>query len=188
MIKAFYSDPHFGHYTDKERNIITFCDRPFNTIPEMNWELICRYNEVIGEDDTVIWLGDCFFLPMDVSQSIMKKLNGEKLLIWGGHDHSFRKMLRMGFTTVAYEMTMFLGGRTCRLSHFPYADTSHKLSGEPDERFVERRPKKLKGEVLIHGHTHLKKKRKDNMIHVGVDAWNFYPALIEDVIPLIEEV
>jgi calcineurin-like phosphoesterase family protein len=49
-IKAFYSDPHYGHF-----NILKYCGRPFSSIQEMNREFIARYNSKIGPSDTVLW-------------------------------------------------------------------------------------------------------------------------------------
>ena len=49
----FTSDHHFGH-----TNILKFCNSPFNSIEQMNEELIKRWNEKIGPDDEVYHLGD----------------------------------------------------------------------------------------------------------------------------------
>jgi len=54
-----------------------------------------------------------------------------------------------------------------------------------DDRYAELRPVRRKGEVLIHGHTHLKRKLHENMIHVGVDAWDFRPVLYEEIEEMI---
>jgi len=175
LIKAFFSDPHFGHH-----NIIGFCQRPFTTILHMEDELIFRYNQVIGKEDVVVWTGDCFFCAPDYAKNkIMYKLNGYKILVRGNHDSSQSRMAKMGFDLVLEEFVTNIGGKTCRVNHFPY------LPDSKDKRFEGRRPQKNKGEVLIHGHTHSKKKIQGNCIHVGVDAWDYFPALFGDVENLI---
>lgn len=179
VIRAFYSDPHFGH--DK---IIELCNRPFDNVAEMNDILVDRYNFMIKPTDTVIWLGDCFFMPINESRNIMNRLNGEKILVRGGHDGSDSRMLRAGFSAVTDQMTMQICDKICTLNHFPYAGTPHK-SGE-DDRYASRRPKAKKGQYLIHGHTHSQKQRQNNQIHVGVDAWDFAPVEVEDVWTLIK--
>lgn len=50
------SDLHFWH-----KNICKYCNRPFETIEQMNKEIINRYNSVVSEDDTVFILGDLGF-------------------------------------------------------------------------------------------------------------------------------
>ena len=49
----FSSDHHFGH-----ANIIKYASRPFDSVEAMDTELIRRWNEVVGERDTVYYLGD----------------------------------------------------------------------------------------------------------------------------------
>jgi len=113
QIAAFYADPHFGH-----SNILKYCVRPFGTVDEMNGELIDRYNNVIEDDDTVLWLGDCFF--HGTYDGILEELNGTKILIIGNHDRSMAAMAKLGFALVLQEAVIDIGGVTCRVNHYPY--------------------------------------------------------------------
>lgn len=179
MFKAFYSDPHFGH-----KNIIKFSNRPFRDVDHMNRGLIERYNAVISKSDTVMWLGDCAFCKPEVFHEIMNELNGNKSLVLGNHDRSAGVMSGLGFDLVLNEGFMKIAEKTCRLSHYPY------LNAEPpkyrkDDRFKDRRPQKVKDEVLIHGHTHSSEKVFQNMIHIGCDAWDYKPAMLTEVEELI---
>ena len=56
------------------------------------------------------------------------------------------------------------------------------------DRFMNRRPPRIKGEVLIHGHTHQPRRRDGNQIHVGVDAWDYAPVPLAAIEALIREV
>lgn len=95
-------------------------------------------------------------------------------------------MAKLGFELVIErECFMFLHGRKCRLTHYPYAGAPYGRQQREDDRYADRRPPRIKGEVLIHGHSHAKRRIFQNMIHVGVDAWDFRPALIEEVEDLI---
>ena len=50
------SDHHFYH-----ENIIKYCNRPFNSLREMNYTMIEKWNSVVSENDTVLHLGDFSF-------------------------------------------------------------------------------------------------------------------------------
>lgn len=183
MFRAFYSDPHFGH-----KNIIPYCERPFSDIDDMHEGLIARYNAVIRPDDWVLWLGDCsMYLSTHEMGLILASLNGKKALVIGNHDRSKAAMAKLGFAFVVDQLQMDIGGTKVIASHYPYAETQ-KRDGKVDLRYPERRPERIKGQVLMHGHTHSHRRRNGSMIHVGVDAWDYAPALLEDVESLVAEV
>ena len=180
-ITAFYADPHFNHMS-RSGGIIKLADRPFADIDEMNEALIDRYNRAIGELDTVLWVGDCFFYSFRKAREIMDRLNGEKLLVLGNHDKGASSMAKLGFL-VMDKCIMHIAGRACEVNHYPYAG-----GGRPeDDGFADHRPKPVKGRILIHGHHHLNRQVYKNMIHVGVDAWDFYPAPMIQVEELIRK-
>ena len=77
----FTSDMHYGH-----ANIIDYCNRPFESLDEMTNEMVNRWNEIVTEDDTVYVVGDVFLCPTSEGESIVKRLNGRKILIKGNHD------------------------------------------------------------------------------------------------------
>lgn len=80
----FISDLHLGH-----ANIIKYEDRPFKNVTEMDVELRRRWNETIGEDDLVIFVGDlCFY---NNPKDILRDLHGRKVLIKGNHDRKIKQ-------------------------------------------------------------------------------------------------
>ena len=82
MNKIFFtSDHHFGH-----KNIIKFCNRPFESIDEMNEELISRWNAKVGPNDEVYHLGDFALCTTNEFTDIIGRLNGIIYLIGGNHD------------------------------------------------------------------------------------------------------
>lgn len=179
-IRAFYSDPHFGH-----ANILKYCDRPFATIEEMNAVFVDNYNDLIGTGDTVVWMGDCFFKGDDTRYShMLSEMAGTKILLLGNHDGSSERMAKLGFDLVLHEAIMHIGGRICRLNHFPYA--AHSEYEKPD-KFKELRPLRAPGEILLHGHSHnkLATRVRENQIDLGVDAWGYKPALYKEVEALV---
>ena len=66
----FTADTHFGH-----RNVIRFCDRPFETIEEMDETLIRNWNARVTGRDSVYILGDLFFRCED-PEAILSRLHG----------------------------------------------------------------------------------------------------------------
>lgn len=83
----FTADEHYFH-----KNIIKFCNRPFNDINEMNQALIDRHNEVVSKDDIVIHAGDfCWSNHIEDAMRIKEQLNGKHTFLKGSHDKWMRK-------------------------------------------------------------------------------------------------
>ncbi len=182
-IDYFYSDPHFGHGP-----VIGYCNRPFDDVDHMNREMIARYNSRVGSSDVVLWLGDCFLCPKAAALEVMSQLNGRKLLVLGNHDGSASRMTSFGFMAVAQQMKLEIAGRRATACHYPYSGTGDGRGEKLGERFEELRPARVKGEVLLHGHTHERKRRRENMIHCGVDAWDYAPASHKEISDEIDKI
>ena len=94
-MKVFFtSDLHFGH-----ANVIRFDGRPFETVEEMNEELIRRWNAKVDKGDLVYVLGDMIWRMQDCA-SVIRRLNGQIILIKGNHDR-FIKNAGEGITLEA---------------------------------------------------------------------------------------
>lgn len=76
------ADTHIGH-----RKIIEFekDNRPFATIEEHDATLVDRWNSVVNKNDTVWHLGDVLFGLGGFD--VLAKMNGQKHLVMGNHDH-----------------------------------------------------------------------------------------------------
>lgn len=82
MKTLFTGDLHLGH-----ENVIKFDNRPFETVEEMDAELIRRWNNKVGKGDLVYVLGDIIWKARnDDAPSLIKSLNGQIILIKGNHD------------------------------------------------------------------------------------------------------
>lgn len=80
----FTADTHFNH-----GNIIKYCNRPFESVDEMNREMIKRWNSKVGHNDVVYHLGDfcfCRKYGVDDIRYFYHQLNGKIHLIIGNHD------------------------------------------------------------------------------------------------------
>jgi calcineurin-like phosphoesterase family protein len=162
-----WSDQHFGHAA-----VIEYSARPFANVSEMNETMIRNYNSVVGNDDTVLWVGDCFFAPVHVAAQFMSEMNGRKILVRGNHDGTHGRMKRIGFYDV-FDEYRFDG---FQVTHFHY-DTVHRKPLPV--------PRRLPGLTLLHGHTHSTERASPDAVHVGVDAWNYTPVSLSQIRDLV---
>lgn len=77
----YISDNHFGHF-----NIIRYDNRPFDNTDKMDEVMIDRWNEVVGDEDTVCILGDFSWHNEQRTVEILNSLTGRKVLVKGNHD------------------------------------------------------------------------------------------------------
>lgn len=99
------SDEHLGH-----ANIIQYTGRPYETIEEMNADIIEKHNAIVPKKNSVwICLGDFAFVKntdeersIDQLRRFVKKMNGEtKILFRGNHDRSpVEDFIKAGFQHV----------------------------------------------------------------------------------------
>ena len=172
-----YSDPHFGHQGVCRfmRNDGVTKLRPWDTAEEMDEHLVKVYNERVKPNDKIYFLGDVVINRKALG--IMRRLNGDKVLIRGNHDIFKDTDYREHFRELrAYHV---MNGMI--LSHIPIHPESLGRFG-----------------VNIHGHLHANRVMLpgfngkitdivDVRYHcVCVEQTNFAPILFEDVIKRIE--
>ena len=139
------SDTHFSH-----NNIIRYEYRPFKDTNEMDEYMIEKWNSVVSDNDLVFHLGDVCISGAKRAESILKKLNGRKILIEGNHDHFSRtKWRKLGFEP--YKRYFY---KDYLLTHIPVDKTPLRIAVE--EGF-------LKGN--IHGHTHSQNQHLDKELY-----------------------
>lgn len=115
------ADTHFNH-----ENIIKYCNRPFASVEEMDETMIKNWNETVSNKDTILHLGDFGLGNKEYIASIVKRLNGKKILIMGNHDNWSEQTYRdMGFHTVSRFPIVW--GDFYILSHAPLAPMSDRL-------------------------------------------------------------
>lgn len=80
--KFVSGDLHLNH-----ANIIQYCDRPFDTVHEMNQKLVANWNDTVGPNDKVVFLGDLALYYGDITtHDWLHALNGDITFIRGNHD------------------------------------------------------------------------------------------------------
>ena len=106
----FTSDTHFNH-----KNIIRYCNRPWNSgkdangqlivsddnVNEMNEAIISSWNKVVQPNALVWHLGDFALGDRSKIPEIVARLNGRINLVLGNHDHKdVKHFLNAGFNRV----------------------------------------------------------------------------------------
>ncbi len=167
------SDTHFFH-----SNIIKHCNRPFESVDEMNSILIKNWNSKVKSTDEVFFLGDFSFnsVPLIKSESILMRLNGNKFLIQGNHDE-FKFTNSSSWTKSCDLMELKVKELSIILSHYPQ-DSWHK---------------QFRGSYHFHGHTHSTpdnfnySKYKSRRLDVGVDNSRFFPISLSECLKKLNE-
>jgi calcineurin-like phosphoesterase family protein len=171
----FTSDHHFYH-----TNILKHCNRPHNSIQEMNEDLINKWNEKINKNDDVYYLGDfCFINKLDLWIKLFNQLKGKIHLVRGNHDKEkftnrlekiipkdkliwvkdyHRQVFKECNNNKDVEITMMhYAMRTWNRSHY--------------------------GTYMLFGHSHSNLKENESLsMDVGVDTNNFYPYSLDEII------
>lgn len=170
------ADPHFGH-----AGVCRFMRddgftklRPYETAEEMDEDMVKRWNETVKPADKVYVLGDVVINRKALG--IMRRLNGDKVLIKGNHDIFKLEDYTAHFRDVrAYHVMNGL-----ILSHIPVHEESLGRFG-----------------CNIHGHLHFRRVMRPNRYGgaeidpryhcVSVEHTDFRPILFEEVLKRIQE-
>lgn len=110
----YISDWHYGH-----RNCLSFDNRPFTFVEDMNAALTERWNGVVKPEDTVYVLGDMFWCKPSEAVPVLKSLRGTKILVKGNHDRVNNEEFRAQFADVRDYMEIDDNGRKLVLCHYP---------------------------------------------------------------------
>lgn len=115
----FTSDTHFFH-----KNILEFCQRPWQNVTDMGEALVENWNRVVPEDGIVFHLGD-FGLGGTQKDwiELRKRLHGKIILVRGNHDFKEnsqnKEFLESVFDYVTYQFRATIDGYRVFMSHFP---------------------------------------------------------------------
>lgn len=172
----FTSDLHFCH--DRE---FIYGPRGFKSVHEMNDTIIKNFNDTVAWDDDLFILGDCFLNNNEEGMKLMRRLPGQKHIIWGNHDTDARqKLMSQEFDCAGYASMLKHKGYHFYLSHYP------TITSNCDE------DKPLKHRVInLCAHSHTQDKFSDMgkglIYHVELDAHHNCPVLIDNIIMDIEK-
>jgi len=169
------SDTHFFH-----RRAIEYCNRPFENVEEMNRYMLDRWNETVGQHDTVYHLGDFAFCSVLHSLELVKQLNGRIVFIRGNHDGSKGRCERI-FGSSRDSMTYGVNGIDVALLMVHNPEHGMKLLTTCWDEF----------DAIVHGHQHntTPKFRVENgvkYVNVSVEHWDYTPIPMETILEMVQ--
>lgn len=196
--KLYYtSDLHLGHEA-----IMHHCNRPFNTVKEMDKAIMTNWNNIIKEDDIVFILGDfCWKMGSSSIAWYLDRLKGNKILILGNHDKgkfpTSKITIYDGFINTKITDPEGIDGtekgyQRITLCHYPMLSwyQSHRgawqLFGHwhnvkvTESTFVDRREEFEIKAYVKEEHIFMNRLRK-NQYDVGVDGNNFTPISYNEI-------
>jgi calcineurin-like phosphoesterase family protein len=169
------ADTHFGH-----RKIIEYEQRPFDSAEIMDRGIIDNWNSTVRYEDFVIHLGDFSLLPPEETVEICQGLNGSIILLNGNHDHRTRTFWeeRAGIFKW-FKRPQDLDGiwLTHKVDWGETTGTPKIWTGKISYNVIRDE------DTVLHGHCHGKIKQKGQFINCGVDAWNFMPVPLPEILP-----
>lgn len=168
----YTADLHFGH-----KNVIRFDNRPFESVEEMDAELILRWNSRVREEDTVYVLGDFAYRNTKPVKEYLQELKGRKVLIRGNHDKPWNDEY---FDEVHDILRVKDAGENVILCHYymPFypmrkrdAIHLHGHTHANDEAFVEEEINKYTGELF----------EPARVFNVGCMHYNYFPVSLKEI-------
>lgn len=166
------SDHHFGH-----KNILNYQPdtRPFDSVEEMNEQLVQRHNEVVKPNDVVYMLGDFAFTSQEQIKEYLQRMNGRKYFIYGNHDRKIRQGdFSEDFVWMKDYAETKINGKSVSLFHYPI----HSWN------------KMHFGAYQFYGHTHgqIPHLYHGRSMDVGVDTHDCYPWNAQEIFEMYDKV
>ena len=156
-------------------SVIESNDRPFESVHDMNTEMIERWNAVVAPEDEVIHLGNFAWDPT-TAEEILTQLNGNIQLVPAEYDQPILELNAKGILPKRVRVVNRI---------FEIASVNATFSYWPMLEW----PSKSKGHFLFYGYygkeykpDHVKK-----MINMSCEFWNYTPHNIHTLNRLFED-
>lgn len=139
----YISDLHFFCESQTNEGYVNYDNRPFDTVEEMNANMLERWNRKITNADTVYILGDIAFRGKNEALiALVAQLRGKKVLVKGNHDDVSDYRYKQLFAEICdyKELTDHFDGHAYKLvlCHYPILMWNNQH----------------RGSILLYGHTH----------------------------------
>ncbi len=161
MTVFFTADTHFGH-----AGALGLYRRPFASVAEMDAALIARWNATVRPEDEIWHLGD-FALGAAArnAAALLASLHGRKHLVLGNNDGPTTSGAP-GWSSVQHYAELALEGTHLVLCHYPFRTWRNMHRGWRN----------------LHGHSHGRLAPLPRQTDVGVDAWDFRPVTLAEIL------
>ncbi len=175
----FTSDFHLFHH-----NVLKFDNRPFADVNEMHKVIEERWNEVVTDNDIVIYLGDLSFArkgDKNYVEGMMHSLKGTIHYVMGNHDDYREVSKNKRFESVQDYLDIRI---------------THMVDGESVETLfccmhypIYSWNKAHFGSYMIHGHSHMSLSNGDfhkthRIFDVGCMGYDYTPISYEKIIEM----
>ena len=180
------SDTHYHHknicrgvtnWRTQDGKIPVSSTRDFRDLDEMDSVIINNINSKVGQDDTLIHLGDVAFGGFDKLEQFLDRLICKNIyLVLGNHDHHIkndRAFIKDRFMAVQNYLEVNIEDENFVLCHYPL-QSWHGLN---------------KGVIHLHGHVHLSAQNKwgnGKRLDVGMDGNNMQPYKITEIVHMMD--
>lgn len=163
----FCGDPHLLH-----PKIVAICNRP-TTIEEHDMWIIDRINSVVGKHDDLFLLGDVSLGTKEKTEKLLDKIHGNKHLIAGNHDNNILHSTR--FTEITQLKDFIFNSPIYPnvhivLCHYPLVSWNRKPYGS----------------MHLYSHVHDRYVHPDLAFDIGVDANEYFPLNLAQVLERME--
>lgn len=155
------SDTHFGH-----ANIITYAQRPFASVSDMDEHMIEAWNRTVRPQDHVYHLGDVA-VSQQVLNAVLPRLHGHKRLVLGNHDNHAPIQDYARYFEKILVWRLF---KPLLLTHVPIHPGSFG-----------------KAQVNVHGHLHESPSPAGPYINVCVEQIDYTPVHLDTLISRARE-
>jgi len=180
------SDTHYHHknicrgvtnWRTQDGKIPVNSTRDFRDLDEMDAAIINNINSKVGQDDTLIHLGDVAFGGFDKLLQFLDRLICKNIyLVLGNHDHHIkndREFIKGRFISVQNYLEVNIEDENFVLCHYPL-QSWYGLN---------------KGVIHLHGHVHLSAQNKwgnGKRLDVGMDGNNMQPYKITEIVHMMD--
>ena len=156
----FTADTHFGH-----GGALGLYRRPFASVAAMDAAMVANWQGVVGPADEVWHLGDFAVGRRVDAAGLLAALPGRKHLVTGNNDPQSVAALP-GWASVQPYAEIAEGGTALVLCHYALRTWRDMARGAWN----------------LHGHSHGRLKPLLRQADVGVDAWQFRPVTLAEIV------
>jgi len=186
----FTSDTHYSHSNicsaTTNWSVNEGYARKFDSLQDMNQRLVDNINNMVGEDDILIHLGDWSFGGFDKIEEFRSQINCKNIhLVLGNHDHHIERNkedIQRLFSSVQQYLRLEVRIPNGKLvEKFSFVCMHYPIASWHDMN---------QGVIHLHGHVHLPsdlRVAEGKAMDVGVDGNGLEPISLDEVLSIMKD-